>query len=211
VVFVRPLFTPCLWQVPRAGEFRKRLIKLSEKDIEMAFVSKQRGKNAKSKPPSATNAAQWSTRDGNLADTQYTPMLVGDVKGKTCVIVDDIVDSGTTLLNVVKLLKDAGAKKVYAYATHALLTNHDSAERIANSDLEYLLVTNTVYKKKNSLPTKIRQLSVAPLLAEAIMRTVQNRSVSGILTDNGEGDWKKEEPKFPHSHLTRSYTEREAV
>jgi ribose-phosphate pyrophosphokinase len=185
-------------QVPRAGEFRKKLIGLSGKDIDMAFVSKQRG-YGQSAPLPSKNMAAWSTRGGSTPD-EYTPMLVGDVKGKTCVIVDDIVDTGTTLLNVVKLLKNAGAKKVYAYATHGLFTTKECVYDIEKSDLEYLLVTNTVYHKAGSLPGKIRQLSVAPLVAEAIMRTVQNRSVSGILSDGGkiEEDVEEKSPtKFP--------------
>ena len=103
-------------------------------------------------------------------------------------------------MNVVKLLKNAGAKKVYAYATHGLFTTKECVYDIEKSDLEYLLVTNTVYHKAGSLPGKIRQLSVAPLVAEAIMRTVQNRSVSGILSDGGkiEEDVEEKSPtKFP--------------
>ncbi|GMI34387.1 hypothetical protein TeGR_g6808 [Tetraparma gracilis] len=180
-------------QVGRAAEFRRKLNTLSGKPVGMAFVSKHRAAKegaSRLRTPDAANPAAWSARAGSLAGGDYQAMLVGDVKGKTCVIVDDIVDTGTTLLNVVEQLKLAGAKKVYAFATHALFSGEDTLARITKSDLEYLLVTNTVYHKTGSLPGKIRQLSVAPLLAEAIARTVENRSVSEILKENAD-------PKLP--------------
>lgn len=109
--------------------------------------------------------------------------LIGDVRGKTCIIVDDIVDSGTTLTDNVRLLKEKGAKRVYAYATHGLFTGEGGGKGLEKDmeGLEYLLVTNTVYHRKEELGEKIKQLSVAPLLAEAIARTVAKRSISGIL------------------------------
>ena len=193
-------------QVPRTSDFRKRLIKLKGENVDMAFVSKTRNvKSLKNLDPShpsyySTLSNTKHTLAGKNAGDEYTPTLVGDVKGKTCVIVDDIVDTGTTLINAVKLLKAAGAHKVYAYATHALFTKDSTLREITDSELEYLLVTNTVYHKRGTLPGKVRQLSVAPLVAEAIARTIHNQSVSGILKDKdeGEAEEKKADPRFPN-------------
>jgi len=117
-------------------------------------------------------------------ETTPTQELIGDVTGKTCVIVDDIVATGETLVGNVNLLKRKGAKKVYAFATHGLFTEKGLEDKL--DGLEYLLVTNTVYHKKEELGKKIKQLSVAPLIAEAIARTVAKRSISGILNVEGE-------------------------
>ncbi|GMI03106.1 hypothetical protein TrLO_g2485 [Triparma laevis f. longispina] len=154
-------------QVARAADFRKRLQKLSGVDVPMAFVSKSR--------------SHHGTREG-----EYEPILVGDVTGKTVIIVDDIISSGQTMLKVNELLHEAGCKKSYGYATHGLFSTPDVLENFQKSSMEYVLVTNTIYQKPGSLPEKVKQLSVAPLVAEAVARTVGKRSVSGILNEEEE-------------------------
>ena len=93
--------------------------------------------------------------------------LIGDVKGKNCIIVDDIVDTAGSLVEGAKALKEFGAKSVMAAVTHAVLTD-PASERIANSNIKELIVTNTM------------PLSVAPLLGEAIMRIFHEVSVSNL-------------------------------
>ncbi|GMH97744.1 hypothetical protein TrST_g168 [Triparma strigata] len=154
-------------QVARASDFRKRLQKLSGVDVPMAFVSKSR--------------SHHGTREG-----EYEPILVGEVKGKTVIIVDDIISSGNTMLKVNELLHDAGCSKSYGYATHGLFSSPTVLKEFSESSMEYVLVTNTIYHKKGSLPEKVKQLSVAPLVAEAVARTVGKRSVSGILNEEDE-------------------------
>jgi ribose-phosphate pyrophosphokinase len=109
--------------------------------------------------------------------------IIGDVAGRTCVIMDDMVDTANTLCEAAAALKKQGAKRVLAYATHPILSGN-AAERIANSDLDELVVTNTIPLSASSAACKkIRQLSAAQLLAETIKRISQEESVSSLFMD----------------------------
>jgi ribose-phosphate pyrophosphokinase len=109
--------------------------------------------------------------------------IIGEVKGRTCVIVDDMVDTANTLCEAAAALKEQGALKVLAYATHPILSGN-AAERIANSALDELVVTNTIALSAASANCKkIRQLSAAQLLAETIKRISQEESVSSLFMD----------------------------
>ena len=105
--------------------------------------------------------------------------LIGDVKGKNCIIVDDIVDTAGSLVEGAKALKEFGAKSVMAAVTHAVLTD-PASERIANSNIKELIVTNTMPLPENCKLDNVTQLSVAPLLGEAIMRIFHEVSVSNL-------------------------------
>jgi ribose-phosphate pyrophosphokinase len=106
--------------------------------------------------------------------------VIGDVAGFTCILIDDIVDSGGTLVNAADALLANGAKDVYAYISHGVLSGGATA-RIAGSKLKELVITDSI------LPTEavrnapnIRTLSIAPLIAEAISRTASEESVSSL-------------------------------
>jgi ribose-phosphate pyrophosphokinase len=106
--------------------------------------------------------------------------IIGDVSGRTCVIMDDMVDTANTLCEAAAALKKHGAIKVVAYATHPVLSG-GAAERIMNSELDELVVTNTIglgVESANCI--KIRQLSAAALLAETIRRISCGDSVSSL-------------------------------
>ena len=106
--------------------------------------------------------------------------IIGTVEGKTCVMVDDMVDTAGTLCKAAEALKDQGAQKVVAYITHPLLSGK-AVERVAGSKLDELVVTDTIpLSTAASQVKKIRQLSVAGLLAETIRRIRSEESVSSM-------------------------------
>ncbi|MGB9614438.1 MAG: ribose-phosphate pyrophosphokinase, partial [Fervidobacterium sp.] len=104
--------------------------------------------------------------------------IIGDVKDKTAIIVDDIVDTARSLVEGANAIKNAGAKKVVACITHPVLSS-GAVERIDNSSIEKIYISDTIYHQ--SLPQKFKIVSVAPLLGEAIIRVRKNLSVSILL------------------------------
>ncbi len=105
--------------------------------------------------------------------------VVGEVEGMTCLLADDMVDTAGTLANAVVALKERGAKKVYAGATHALFSG-TAAERLSEAPLEEMVVTNTIYVPEERRCDNLRILSVAGLLAKAIDHIHSNESVSQL-------------------------------
>ena len=106
--------------------------------------------------------------------------VIGDVSGRRCILIDDIVDSGGTLVNAANALLAQGAKEVMAYITHGVLSGGACA-RVAKSELTSLVVTDSIQPTKDVLATKnIRTLSIAPLIGEAIARTSREESVSSL-------------------------------
>ena len=106
--------------------------------------------------------------------------IIGNVKGKTCIIVDDIIDSGGTIVNAVEALKKNGAVDVYVFITHAVLSG-DAVAKIKKSKIKKLIITDTIdnsQKIKNN--NKIEVLSISSLMAEAIKRISNSNSVSDL-------------------------------
>jgi ribose-phosphate pyrophosphokinase len=115
--------------------------------------------------------------DTNVAETMN---VIGDVDGRTCVIVDDIVDTAGTLVGAVKALRDKGASRVLGCFTHPVLSG-PALERIGASELEHVIVTDTIpLSNAKAQNPKITVLSVASLLGEAIARIHSNSSVSSL-------------------------------
>jgi ribose-phosphate pyrophosphokinase len=109
--------------------------------------------------------------------------VIGDVAGRTCVIMDDMVDTAGTLCKAAQVLKEEGATRVVAYCTHPVLSG-GAVERIAASDLDELVVTDTIPLGEEARAcSRIRQLSVAGLLAETILRIFTEESVSSLFTE----------------------------
>jgi ribose-phosphate pyrophosphokinase len=106
--------------------------------------------------------------------------IIGDVDGRTCVLIDDIVDSAGTLCNAAAALKQQGATEVFAYSTHGVLSG-GAATRVAKSELSELVVTDSIWSgEPDPAGCKIRRLTIAPLLAEAIRRIADESSVSSL-------------------------------
>jgi ribose-phosphate pyrophosphokinase len=106
--------------------------------------------------------------------------LIGDVKGRDCIIVDDLIDTGGTLCNAARAVMDKGARRVVACASHGVFSG-PALQRIEESPLDEVVITNSIPRKPESLGSKkIKSLSIAKLLAEAIRRIDANDSVSSL-------------------------------
>ena len=106
--------------------------------------------------------------------------IIGDVEGRACFIIDDIVDSAGTLCNASNALLDQGATEVYAYVTHGVLSG-EAVERVNNSSLTKLVLTDTIEESDLVLKSnKIEVISISPLLGEAIKRISDEKSVSSL-------------------------------
>ncbi|MHB8258321.1 MAG: ribose-phosphate pyrophosphokinase [Acidiferrobacterales bacterium] len=109
--------------------------------------------------------------------------IIGEVEGHTCVLMDDLVDTANTLCEAAAALKDHGAVRVVAYCTHAVLSG-PAVERIENSQLDELVVTDTIpLRPEAKACRRIRQLTVAELLAETMRRIANDDSVSSLFMD----------------------------
>jgi ribose-phosphate pyrophosphokinase len=107
--------------------------------------------------------------------------IIGDVAGHECILIDDIVDSGGTLINAADALMNAGATSVSAYISHGVLSE-SAAERVAKSRLKELVITDSIQETDSVRAARnIRRVSIAPLIGEAIARTASEQSVSSLL------------------------------
>ena len=106
--------------------------------------------------------------------------VIGDVKDRTCIIVDDIIDSGGTIVNAAKALKERGAKEVYVYITHGVLSG-DAVKKIKNSVIKNLVITDTIDNGEKTKNVKnIEVLPISGLMGEAIKRISNSTSVSDL-------------------------------
>jgi ribose-phosphate pyrophosphokinase len=148
--------SPDVGGVVRARALAKRL-----DDAELAIIDKRRPR----------------------ANESEVMNIIGEVADKTCVLIDDLVDTAGTLCHAASALKSAGAKKVLAYITHPVLSG-PAIERISKSDLDELVVTDTIPLRADAKQcAKIRQLTVAGLLAETMRRIRDEESVSSLYID----------------------------
>ncbi len=110
--------------------------------------------------------------------------VIGDIEGRNCVIMDDMIDTAGTLVKAAEVLKERGAKKVYAYCTHPIFSG-PAIERIAQGTaLDEVVVTNTIPLSEAAMQcSKIRQVSVAPLIAQTIQRIARGESVMSLFQE----------------------------
>jgi ribose-phosphate pyrophosphokinase len=144
--------SPDVGGVVRARAFAKRI------DADLAIIDKRREK----------------------AGVSEVMNVIGNVEGQTCILVDDIIDSGGTLCNAAKALKENGADEVYAYCVHGVLSG-EAVKRINDSEMSSLITADTIPATDEiKACTKIERLSVASLIGEAILRTHNETSISEL-------------------------------
>lgn len=113
----------------------------------------------------------------NVAEVMH---IIGEIENRTCLLVDDMVDTAGTLCNAASALKERGAKTVVAYATHAVLSG-PAIERLNNSDMDELVVTDSIPLSADAKKCKvIRQLTLSNMLAEAMRRISNEESLSAM-------------------------------
>ena len=116
----------------------------------------------------------------DAANESQVMNIIGNVEGKDCIVPDDIIDTAGTLCNAANALKDAGASKVSAYITHPVLSG-SAIERISNSQIDELVVTNSIPLTQDGQKcSKIRVISIAPLISECIKRLSNEQSLSAV-------------------------------
>jgi ribose-phosphate pyrophosphokinase len=109
--------------------------------------------------------------------------VIGEIEGRNCVIMDDMIDTAGTLVKAAEVLKERGANRVFAYCTHPVFSG-PAIERISASQLDEVVITNTIALGKSALACKkIRQLSVAFLFAETIRRISDGESVTSLFAE----------------------------
>src|ERR1700722_3494135 len=119
------------------------------------------------------------TRDPRVPNQVVSNRVVGEVQGRTCVLIDDMIDTGGTIAGAVKLLRDDGAKDVVIAATHGVLSD-PASERLAQSGAKEVIVTNTLPIGEEKRFPQLTVLSIAPLLATTIRAVFENGSVTGL-------------------------------
>ena len=105
--------------------------------------------------------------------------IIGDIQGKTCIMIDDMIDTAGSICAGAQALIDAGAKEVYACATHPIFSG-PAIERLTNSPIKEVVVTNTIALTEDKMAPKIKQLSVGQLFGEGIMRIIDDRTLSEL-------------------------------
>ncbi|HEY0240125.1 MAG TPA: ribose-phosphate diphosphokinase, partial [Friedmanniella sp.] len=118
-------------------------------------------------------------RDHDVANTVVVHEVVGDVQGRVCLLVDDMIDTAGTICQAAEALMARGAKAVVAAATHAVLSG-PAVERLTASSIEEVIVTNTLPLTPDRRFTKLTVLSIAPLIARAIREVFEDGSVTSL-------------------------------
>ena len=123
------------------------------------------------------------TRDPMVANQIVAHRVVGEVEGRTCVVIDDMIDTGGTIVGAVSKLKEAGAGDVIIATTHAVFSD-PAAERLANSEADEVIVTDTLPIPQEKRFEKLTVISIAPLLAQTIREVFEHGSVTSLFDGN---------------------------
>ena len=165
-----------------APVFSKDILEKAEDDEKIVIVSPDVGGVVRARAMAKRLEADLAIIDKRREQAGVSEVMniIGDVEGRRCILVDDIVDSAGTLCNAAEALIAAGASAVQAYTTHGVLSG-GAVSRVASSPLESLVTTDSIQATEAMrVVHNIRQITIAPLLAEAIHRIAENESVSGL-------------------------------
>ena len=165
-----------------APVFSKDILEKAEDDEKIVIVSPDVGGVVRARAMAKRLDADLAIIDKRREQAGVSEVMniIGDVEGRRCILVDDIVDSAGTLCNAAEALIAAGASAVQAYTTHGVLSG-GAVSRVASSPLESLVTTDSIQATEAMrVVHNIRQITIAPLLAEAIHRIAENESVSGL-------------------------------
>lgn len=187
---------------PDAGGAKRAIAIADGLELSFALIHKERRSQLLKGPPDATltsggslnvssnplitNLDTHNSEENNNSKFIQTTMLVGDVRNKLCIIVDDLVDTSYTITRAAKLLKDQGASKVYAIATHGIFSG-DALNHIARSDIDKFIVANTVSQDRTIAALgkdKVEIIDVSRVFGEAIRRIYNGESIS-MLFEHG--------------------------
>lgn len=157
-MFKRDFHEPVVVSPDIGGVVRARATAKLLNDIDLAIIDKRRPK-------------------ANVAKVMN---IIGDVKGRDCIIVDDMIDTGGTLAKAAEALKEHGARNVYAYATHAIFSGK-AAENLEASVIDEIIVTDSIpLCEKMQKVSKVKQLTLSDMLAETIRRISNEESISAM-------------------------------
>ncbi|MDE0813861.1 MAG: ribose-phosphate pyrophosphokinase [Alphaproteobacteria bacterium] len=165
-----------------APVFSKDILEKAEDDEKIVIVSPDVGGVVRARAMAKRLDADLAIIDKRREQAGVSEVMniIGDVEGRRCILVDDIVDSAGTLCNAAEALIAAGASAVQAYTTHGVLSG-GAVSRVASSPLESLVTTDSIQATEAMrVVHNIRQITIAPLLAEAIHRIAENESVSDL-------------------------------
>ena len=164
------------------NELIEDMKKITDKRSELAIVSPDVGGVVRARAFAKRINASLVIIDKRREKAQESEVMniIGEVKDKTCVILDDIADSAGTLCNAAKALKNNGAQEIYSYIVHGVLSGN-ALERIKGSNIKELILTDTIQATESVKNIKnIRHISIAPLMGEAIKRINSDSSVSAL-------------------------------
>lgn len=170
-----------LMGIPILAKYFKELIKNGTIDKEIVVVSPDLGSVSRVRSLSGILECPVAIVDKRRPKPNVSEIMniIGDIEGKTAILVDDMIDTAGTITNAANAIKQLGAREVYACATHPVLSG-PAIQRIQDSEIKQMVLLNTIPIPPEKRIEKMKLLSVAPLFAETMMRVFNNESVSNL-------------------------------
>lgn len=173
-----------LWAMPLLADYVRTKIDLNNCTVVSPDTGRVRMSEQWSERLGGTSLAfVHKTRDLNRPNEVKTNRIVGEVEGKTCILIDDMIDTGGTMAGAVKALLKVGAKEVFIVATHGVLS-YPAAERLSDSGAKEVIITDTLPITDDKKFKQLTILSVAPVIARAISEVYQEGSVTSLFGGN---------------------------